>query len=151
MPLFFMRLKSRPRSVTVVITLDEVSSSMVDRSSTCRAAAIWDRRRSSFRSFCRSPVRCASSTISVPKWLKALTNSVKLLTPSNRPRLWDTWKNVGGWSPFSVGYSFGSFIGINEFKVKFESNKKKNVGVSTQAISEHFESGKKGRNGVVGR
>lgn len=74
-----------------VLTLDEVNSSMVDRSSTCRAAAIWDRRRSSFRSFCRSPVKWASSTISVPKWLKALTNSVKLLTPSKRPRLRDTY------------------------------------------------------------
>lgn len=74
------------------LTLDEVSNSIVDRSSTCRAAAIWDRRRSSFRSFCRSPVRCASSTISVPKWLNALTNSVKLLTPSKRPRLCDTYK-----------------------------------------------------------
>jgi len=84
------RLTFWPGSVRVVLTLDEVSSSMVDRSSTCRAAAIWDRRRSSFRSFCRSPVRCASSTISVPKWLNALTNSVKLLTPSKRPRLWDT-------------------------------------------------------------
>jgi len=84
-----------------VLTLDEVNSSMVDRSSTCRAAAIWDRRRSSFRSFCRSPVKWASSTISVPKWLKALTNSVKLLTPSSRPRLRDTFikcknKNVSG-------------------------------------------------------
>lgn len=74
-----------------VLTLDEVNSSMVDRSSTCLAAAIWDLRRSSFRSFCRSPVKWASSTISVPKWLKALTNSVKLLTPSNRPKLRDTY------------------------------------------------------------
>jgi hypothetical protein len=68
----------------------EVSSIIVDLSRTCRAAAIWALRRSSFRSFCLSPVRWASSTISAPNWLNAFTNSVKLFTDSNRSRLWET-------------------------------------------------------------
>ena len=67
-------------------TFEEVSSIMVDLSSTCLAAAICARLRSSFRSPWRSPVRCASSTISAPNCEKALTNSVKLLTPSSRPK-----------------------------------------------------------------
>lgn len=72
------------------LTLDEVSNSIVERSRTNLAAAICARLLSFFMSFCLLPVRCASSTISVPNWLKALTNSVKLVTPSSLPRLLTT-------------------------------------------------------------
>ena len=56
-----------------------------------RAALIWARRLSSFKSFWRSPVTWAKSTISLPNWLKALTNSVKLFTPSRRVSVFDTY------------------------------------------------------------
>lgn len=72
------------------LTLEAVSSISVDRSRMVRAALIWARRRSSFRSFCRSPVTCARSTISLPNWLNAFTNSVKLLTPSSLVNVLDT-------------------------------------------------------------
>lgn len=76
-----------------VFTLLDVSNIIVDLSSTCLAAAICALLLSSLRSFCLSPVRCASSTISAPNWLKAFTNSVKLFTDSKRSRLWDTYND----------------------------------------------------------
>lgn len=74
-----------------LLTLEAVRSMSVDRSRMVRAALICARRRSSLRSFCLSPVTRAKSTISLPNWLNAFTNSVKLLTPSSRVSVFDTY------------------------------------------------------------
>ena len=74
-------------------TLAEVRSIMVERSRTRRAAPIWALRRSSFKSTCLSAVTWASSTISVPNWQKALTNSVKFVTDSSLVIVFTTWSS----------------------------------------------------------
>lgn len=72
-------------------TFVDVSNIIVERSNTCRAAAIWARRRSSFKSFCLFPVTWANSTISAPNIEKAFTNSEKFATDSNLLKVLETF------------------------------------------------------------
>lgn len=74
------------RNFITTNTLDEVSSISVDLSKTFLAAATCALLLSSRRSALRSAVSLASSTIPPPNSVKALTNSAKLDTDSNRSR-----------------------------------------------------------------